>query len=97
MSENIVANIVAIVGIAVGIMWTTYAPYLKKMKEEKIESFDKKYLVTALIAFVGGLVTAIPLLSNFSLEGETDMFALFIMAIIYGATCTRATNRGIWK
>lgn len=97
MSENILANIVAIVGIAVGIMWTTYAPYLKKMKEEKIESFDKKYLVTAVIAFVGALVTAIPLLSGFDLEGATDMAALSILAIIYGATCTRATNRGIWK
>ena len=96
MSDNI-GNIVAIVGIAIGILWTTYAPYLKKLKEEKIEGFDKKYLVTAVIAFVGALVTAIPLLAGFDLEGTTDMFALFVLAIIYGATCTRATNRGIWK
>lgn len=96
MSENIVANIVAIVGIAIGIMWTTYAPYLKKMKEEKIESFNMKYLVTAVISFGGALVTAIPLLASLDLEGA-PIWSLFIGAIIYGATCTRVTNKGIWK
>ncbi len=94
---NNIANVVAILGIVLGIMWTTYAPYIKKLKEEKIEHFDKKYLVSAVISFGAALVTAIPLLAGFDLEGTTDMFALFVMAIIYGATCTRATNRGIWK
>lgn len=53
-----------LIGLAIGILYKTYAPYAQKKKAGKINEFDRAYLWTAIVAFVGALMTALSMFSD---------------------------------
>lgn len=90
------ATVIALVGIAIGIVARTYAPYLKKLAEGKIEKFERKYLYSAVLSFVIALGTAKELIGSFDLAAETPWYLILILAVLFGAMWNDGVNRSIW-
>lgn len=96
--DEIVAYMIALIGIAIGVVLRTYAPYLKKLAEGKEElKFDKKYLWTAIAAFVIALLSAMDIIARFDYSAVESLLALFGLAVLYGTLWNSAINRYVWK
>jgi len=64
--EPIIATIL-LLGLTLGILYKTYLPYKDKVVKGKIETFDPKFLWTAISAFIGALVTALGMFEDVAL------------------------------
>jgi hypothetical protein len=53
-----------LIGLVMGILYKTYKPYADKKKAGKIQGFDTTYIWTAVVAFVGALMTALGMFSD---------------------------------
>jgi len=65
-------TIVAIIGIFLGCFARTVFPYLKKVEENPDTAFDRKYLVSLLIALISSVIGAILIIPSFQVpQGAT--------------------------
>jgi hypothetical protein len=98
MEGEALSFVVLVVGIALGIVFRTYAPYLKRaIESEQPLKFDRKYLWTAIVAFVIALMSAVDLVAMRGDTATENILLLFALSVLYGATWNSAINRFLWK
>jgi len=56
-------------GILTGVLARTLVPYLRKLKQGKIKSFNKGYWASALASFILGLITTLLIFPKFEFGG----------------------------
>jgi len=56
-------------GILLSVVDRTLVPYLRKLKQGKIQSFKKGYEVSALALFILGVITTLLIFSKFEFVG----------------------------
>lgn len=66
-------------GILTGVLARTLVPYLRKLKQEKIKSFNKGYWASALASFILGLITTLLIFPKFefvgaAVQGQRSLF-----------------------
>jgi hypothetical protein len=71
-------TIVAIIGIFLGCFARTVFPYLKKVEEDPDTVFDKKYLVSLLIALISSIIGAILIIPSFQIPQGANMVVFSI-------------------
>jgi hypothetical protein len=76
-------------GIFSGVLCRTILPFLRKLYQGKIKSFNKKYLYQGIGAFFLSLIFSFLILPQYSLEtkGEVDLvnsLKLFCVAFAFG-------------
>lgn len=88
-------EVIAFVGIILGVIGRTYFPYLKKTKQAEQKSlqigFDARYLITAIFS---GIVTAIFVFPLFVIPNETP-FKVVLAAFVFAWMSDDALNRVI--
>lgn len=78
-------SIVAFAAILLAIVVRTLLPILKKFQADPTLKWDHTYSVTAIIAVLVGLVTAIIVLPSFTVpDNTTSQIILFAFAFAYG-------------
>ena len=88
-----------LLGLTLGILYKTYAPYARKKKEGKVQSFDVTYLITAVVAFVSAMVTALGMLPQAMSEWTdewpfgTGYFAVVLFGFLWAIGWNYGTNR----
>ena len=96
-------NTALLLGLALGILYKTYAPYRTKLAAGTVKSFETTYIWTAIAAFVGSMMTAFlmfPEAATIWAEGwpfGTGYFAIFAFGFFYVSVMSllaeRATRR----
>lgn len=98
MENEALSFLVLVAGIALGIVFRTYAPYLKRaIESEEPLKFERKYLWTAIGAFLIALLTAIDVVARMEGSAIDNLLLLFGLAVLYGTTWNSAINRFLWK
>jgi hypothetical protein len=89
---NIPIEIVAFIGIVLGILGRTYFPYLKKADENRNNEdfvFQIRYIITAIIS---ATITAILMYNTFSIPEGTP-FNVFILSFVFAWGINDVTNK----
>jgi len=80
--------IVKLLGIFSGVFSRMIVPYIRKLKQNKIDSFDKKYLRIGLASFLISLIVTLLVFPQFSshekILGFESGFKLFCIAFGFG-------------
>jgi cytochrome c biogenesis factor len=81
--------IVQLCGIFFGVLCRTIFPFLRKLYQGKIKSFNKKYLYQGIGAFFLSLIFSFLILPQYSLEAKeavdlVNSLKLFCMAFAFG-------------
>ena len=90
---------IMLLGLALGILYRTYAPYAQKQKEGTIEKFNPKYIWTAITAFIGAMMTAMTMFPDAAqawAEGwpyGTGYFAVFAFGFFWAIGWNYGANR----
>jgi len=75
-------------GILFGVLARTLVPYLRKLKQGKIEEFKKGYWLSALASFILGLITTLLIFPEFNIAqpgvGVEAWIKLFCLAFGFG-------------
>lgn len=75
-------------GILLGVLARTLVPYLRKLKQGKIQNFKKGYWVSALASFILGLITTLLIFPRFEFAGTAASLEatikLFFTAFAFG-------------
>jgi len=58
-----------LVGVLFGVLARTLVPYLRKLKQGKIKSFNKGYWTSALASFILGMITTLLIFPKFLFLG----------------------------
>jgi len=71
-----------LLGILLGVLARTLAPYLRKVKQGKVKEFKNGYWLSALAAFILGLITTLLIFPKFEItqtgpgvEGAVKLFS----------------------
>jgi len=93
-------ELVAFIGIVLGVIIRTYFPYLRKVEESRtpeagtgvavLLTFDTKFYITALLS---GIVTAIFIYPTFVFPEDASMMNVFIAAFIFSWGANDVLNR----
>jgi len=85
-------------GILTGVLARTLLPYLRKLKQGKIESFNKGYWVSALASFILGLITTLLIFPKFEFVGVAagiePSIKLFCTAFAFGFAWNSLVSEG---
>lgn len=77
-----------LLGILFGVLARTLVPYLRKLRQGKIESFKKGYWVSALASFALGVITTLLIFPEFNIAqpgvGVEASIKLFCLAFGFG-------------
>lgn len=88
------------IGIVIGQAGRTLLPYWDKIKSGEIDMFDRKFIGTAVIAFIGAIIPSLalfpavmerldPVLANVGLA------AVFVLSILIGYGANDIVNYGL--
>lgn len=90
------ANILALSAVTIGVLFQTIIKWWDKWQDGQPIPFDRKFIGTAISAFVGALIVAIPLLNAGSevLNANIPIYGL-IIAWFVTAGWAYALNNGI--
>jgi len=87
-----------LLGTLFGVLARTLVPYLRKLKQGKIKSFQKGYWVSALASFILGLVTTLLIFPKFEFIGATAgpeaLIKLFCTAFAFGFSWNSLVSEG---
>jgi len=87
-----------LLGILFGVLARTLVPYLRKLKQGKIGSFNKGYWVSALASFILGLVTTLLIFPKFEFVGAAAgleaSIKLFCTAFAFGFAWNSLVSEG---
>ena len=85
-------------GILTGVLARTLVPYLRKLKQGKIKSFNKGYWASALASFILGLVTTLLIFPEFEFggiaAGPEAFIKLFCTAFAFGFAWNSLVSEG---
>jgi hypothetical protein len=77
-----------LLGILFGVLTRTLVPYLRKLKQRKIKSFNNGYWASALASFILGLITTLLIFPKFQFggiaTGPEALIKLFCTAFAFG-------------
>ena len=88
------------VGIAIGQASRTLLPYWDKLKSGEIDMFDKKFIGTAIIAFVGAVIPSLALFPTVMDQldpavANVGLAATFVLSIFIGYGANDIVNYGL--
>lgn len=88
------------IGIAIGQAGRTLIPYWDKLKSGEIDMFDKKFVGTAIIAFVGAVIPSLALFPTVMEQldpsiANVGLAATFVLAILIGYGANDIVNYGL--
>jgi len=87
-----------LLGILFGVLARTLVPYLRKLKQGKIKSFNKGYWVSALASFILGLITTLLIFPKFEFvraaAGLEASIKLFCTAFAFGFAWNSLVSEG---
>lgn len=91
---------IVFIGIAIGQASRTLLPYWDKLKSGEIEFFDKKFIGTAIIAFIGAVIPSLALFPAVleqldPVMANVGLAAVFVLAIIIGYGANDIVNYGL--
>ena len=90
--------VLKLLGILFGVLARTLVPYLRKLKQGKIKSFNKGYWVSALASFILGLITTLLIFPKFEFAGATAgpeaFIKLFCTAFAFGFAWNSLISEG---
>jgi len=94
--------IIQILGLLVGVFLRTFLPYIRKLKEGKIERFDKKFLYQAIGAVILSFISVILIIPQYEFKLEEGNFIAgiknFSIAFSFGFAWNSLINEGRkWK
>ncbi len=85
-----------LLGILFGVLARTLAPYLRKLKQGKVKEFKNGYWLSALAAFILGLITTLLIFPKFEIAqigpGVEGMVKLFSTAFGFGFAWNSLVN-----
>ena len=85
-----------LLGILFGVLARTLVPYLRKLKQGKVKEFKNGYWVSALAAFILGLITTLLIFPKFELTqigpGIEGLVKLFSTAFGFGFAWNSLVN-----
>ena len=88
-----------LLGILFGVLARTLVPYLRKLKQGKIKSFNKGYWVSALASFILGLITTLLIFPKFEFVGAAAgieaLIKLFCTAFAFGFAWNSLVSEGV--
>ena len=96
--DSIQATIM-LLGLALGILYRTLAPYMSKKQQEKVANFDPKYIWTAIVAFIGALVSGMAMFPDAAAAWAdgwpfgTGYFAIFGFGFLWAIGWNHGANR----
>jgi hypothetical protein len=105
MEMDSTMSVLMLLGIAVGITYKSYVPYNSKKKEGTVQNFDPQYIWTAIVAFIGAIMSGMTMFPDAAqawAEGwpfGTGYFAVFAFGFFwavgwnYGANQMVKTNK----
>jgi hypothetical protein len=88
-SEWLTAELVAFVGVLLGVLYRTIAPYLKILKENPDMPFDRKFIVTAIITFIESFFVTLLIFNTLPADvilTSTGLFATLLLAFSWAYT-----------
>lgn len=93
-----VVSVLILITLMAGITIRTYSEYIGKLISGEIAKFDRKYFVTALIAFFTSLPIAMALMPEgvkmfLAYFGQWGILGALIMVGLYGYGWNHATNK----
>jgi len=87
-----------LLGILFGVLARTIVPYLRKLKQGKIKSFNNGYWASALASFILGMITTLLIFPKFEFGGiaaGTEAFIkLFCTAFAFGFAWNSLVSEG---
>jgi len=85
-----------LLGILFGVLARTLVPYLRKLKQGKVKEFKNGYWVSALAAFILGLITTLLIFPKFEIAqtgpGVEGLVKLFSAAFGFGFAWNSLVN-----
>ena len=85
-----------LLGILFGVLARTLVPYLRKLKQGKVKEFKNGYWVSALAAFILGLITTLLIFPKFEITqigpGIEGLVKLFSTAFGFGFAWNSLVN-----
>ena len=88
--------VLKLLGILFGVLARTLAPYLRKLKQGKIKEFKNGYWLSALAAFILGLITTLFIFPKFEITqtgpGVEGLVKLFCTAFGFGFAWNALVN-----
>lgn len=82
-------ELIALIGIILGVVGRTMLPYFKKIREDPAISFDRGYVATAVFSAIISAILVYPL---FVIPDETPLKVL-VAAVIFAWVTNDAANR----
>ena len=88
------------VGIAIGQAARTLLPYWDKLKSGEIDVFDRKFIGTAIIAFVGAVIPSLALFPAVMEQldpavANVGLAATFVLSVLIGYGANDIVNYGL--
>ncbi len=87
-----------LLGVLFGVLARTLVPYLRKLKQGKIQRFNKGYWVSALASFTLGLITTLLIFPKFEsggiAAGTEALIKLFCIAFAFGFAWNSLVSEG---
>lgn len=85
-------------GLLLGILARTLLPWLRKVKEGKVQGFDRRYVYSALASAAIGLILTLTIFPRFEAgaagQGFEELFKLFCLAFGFGFGWNALVNEG---
>lgn len=95
--DSVYATIL-LLGLAIGILYKTYVPFQQKMKAGTIDRFNPTYIWTAIVAFVGAVMSALAIFPDAAMawaEGwpfGTGYAAVFVFGFFWAVGWNYGAN-----
>lgn len=88
------------IGITVGQSGRTLLPYWDKLKAGEIDMFDRKFIGTAIIAFIGAIVPSLALFPAVMerldpVMANVGLAAVFVLSVLIGYGANDIVNYGL--
>jgi uncharacterized protein YacL len=88
-------TITIVLGIIVGVIIRTALPYLKKIQAGEIQSFDPKYIATAIIAIIVGIFVGLEAFSTFIPPVASETWQGIVTVFLAAFTFAYAFQSGL--
>ena len=93
-------NWIVFIGIVIGESGRTLLPYWDKLKSGEIDMFDRKFIGTAIIAFVGAIIPSLALFPAVleqldPVMANVGLAAVFVLSILIGYGANDLVNYGL--
>jgi len=91
---------IQIAGLFLGVFLRTHIPYIRKMRQKKINKFDKKYLKTAFFSAVLSIISVFLIVPQFEFRSFPvstffEGFKIFSVAFAFGFGWNSFINEGL--